>query len=559
MSILSSLISVLEPTTAAMLSLSLAIALGLLLGRIRFRGVRLGVSGVLFSSLALAQAGVKFEPEATPFIRDFSLVLFVYAIGLSVGPGFFTSLRAEGLRLNTLAAVALLLAGVITAVLTRVMPALSNAGTGVYAGALNSTPALGGGQVVIRQVLESDPARRSASLASSGLAYAVTYPFGVIGPVVLIALLRRLFGVNMDKERTDLAARLPAPSPPTLVADIEVAAGQYVGRPIRELPADLRRGIVFSRLYRAGKQTVPRAATVLQVGDVIRAIGATESVHAVIAILGRPSPIDLSRVAGELQRTEMIVTRATALRRTLRDLGLRARTGVTLAQVTRAGIEFVPHGDFVLKFGDHVTAVGPERGIKAAAQELGNEPEALSRPNLIPLFVGVALGVLVGSIPIALPGLPAPLQIGIAGGPFIVAIALSQLGSFGPMVWYMPVAGNRMVQDLGLSVFLACVGFQSGGGLFERAAHAGIGLIVAGAVVTIVPVFIVACYARAILRMNFITLSGWVAGTLTSTPALVFANEEAGSESPALAYASVAPVCEILPIVFAELLALVLR
>jgi putative transport protein len=549
---LSHFVTTLGSSASALVSLSLAITLGLLLGRVRVRGVSLGIAGVLFAALALAQAGVTFQPEALPFVRDFALVLFVYGIGLQVGPSFFASFRAEGLRLNLLAAAVILLAAALGLVLAHGLRVPEHSVTGVYSGALTSTPALAAGQVVIRQVLASDVNQQHAALATSSLAYAVTYPFGVVGPIVLIVMLRRIFGVRMEDERAAIAAAQRADHIPSVTADVEVAASAYAGRPIRDLPRSLLEGIVLSRLYRGGELSVPRASTVLQLGDVVRAFGPPDHVQHVIDSLGRPSTIDLSRVADAFQRVDLVVTRSAVLRRPLRDLGLRAHDGVTIAQIHRAGIELIPHGGFTLKFGDHVTAVGPAAGIAQVAKEFGNEPEALDRPYRIPVFIGLALGVLVGAIPVTFPGLPAPLQIGLAGGPFLVALAPSQLGSLGPIVWYMPVAANRMVQDLGLSVFLACIGFQSGEDLLQRAIHAGPGLIVAGALVTLLPALIVACVARHVLRMNFITFSGWLAGTMTSTPALVFATEETGSDDPALAYASVVPLCEILPIVCAE-------
>jgi putative transport protein len=556
---LSALTTALGPSATALLSLSLAIALGLMLGRIKVRGVRLGVAGVLFSSLALAQVGVSFQSEALPFVRDFALVLFVYALGLQIGPGFVTSLRAEGLRLNLLAVAALGFAGVLAAVLALAIHGSRDAAVGTYAGALNSTPALAGGQVVIRQMLASRPEGDAASMAATGLAYAVTYPFGVVGPILAIVLLRRVFKIRMADERTALAASHGGGRRSTLTSDIEILPGPLSGRSIRDLSTSVLKDVVLSRLHRDGKVSVPRAGTVLRAGDVVRAIGETEDVQRAVASLGKPSTIDLGHIAGEVRRADLVVTRAAVLRRPLKALDFLSRDGVLIAMINRAGVEFVPHGTFTLKFGDQVTVVGPEGGIKEAARELGNAPDQLNLPHLVPLFIGIVLGMLLGAAPLALPGLPAPLRIGLAGGPFLVALLLSQLGSFGPMVWYMPTAANRMVQDLGLSIFLACIGFQTGPGLLERALHAGPALILCGAAVTFVPIFIVGCFARRFLRMNFVTLSGWVAGTMTSAPALVYATEDAASDGPALAFASVAPLGQVLPIVGAEVLALFLR
>ena len=552
MSLSEALSSALGASGAFILCLALAIALGLLLGRVQIRGIRLAESGVLFSSLALAQFGIAIPNDALPVLRDLALAVFVYAIGLQVGPGFVASFRAGGLRLNLLAAAVLLMGTVMAVGVSRFL--VPHPAVGVFAGAFASTPALASGQVVIRQVLSPDPAREAAALSSAGLAYAVTYPFGTIAPVVLISVLRRLFRVRMDQERAALDAQGRSLHPPSMTVDFEVTQTPHAR--IRDLPASIRKGVVLSRILHKGIVSMPRATTVLEPGDVVRAVGDPRAVHGLVAALGRPSATDLSAIAGEVRRADLVVTRSAALRRTLRELDIRSRTGVTIAHINRAGVDLVPNRDSVLKFGDHVTVVGPEAGVRTVTQELGNEPQALNRTYLFPVFLGILLGVLVGAIPLRIPGVPAPLEIGLAGGALVVSIALSQLGSLGPVIWYMPVAANQIIRDAGLCIFLACVGFQTGPGLLERAAHEGVGVFLAGAAVTVVPLVFVACFARRVLRMNFITLSGWIAGTMGNTSALLLANEDAKSDAPALAYASVAPLCELLPIICAEVIAL---
>ena len=345
----------------------------------------------------------------------------------------------------------------------------------------------------------------------------------------------------------------------TVMIDFEIVDGTYAGRTLHQLPRSLTKGVVLSRIYHGGVVSVPRSSTPLQEGDVLRAVGTTADVHRLIDALGRPTKVDLSSVPAELRRADLLVTRTAVLRRSLRDLHVRTRMGVTVLQLNRAGVEIMPHGDLTLKFGDRLTVLGPQKGIELAAAEVGNEAKALNYTYLLPVFVGLTLGVLVGAIPFHIPGMPISLRIGLAGGPFLAAIALSQLGNLGSIIWYMPAGTNQAVRDLGLCVFLACVGFQCGGGLIERAAHAGIGLIIAGAATTFVPLTLVACFARLFLKMNFITLTGWLAGTMTSAPALAYAIDESRSDAPTLAYATVTPLCEIFPILCAEVLALLLK
>lgn len=545
-------------TAWALIELAAAIASGLAVGSIRVGGVRLGVAGALFTALVMAQCGVAFPPQALGYFRDFGLVLFVYAIGLQVGPGFFASLRSEGVRLNVLAGAVVLLGAGLTAGISWAAGLPERAVSGLYAGAFTSTPALAAGQVVLRQLLAESPESREAAVAATGLAYAVTYPFGVVGPTLAIVILRRLFRVNVNAERTAMVAAEMAKRPASVVADFEVTSSAQAGVALRDHPALRRKLVVLSRLYRDGVASVPRSETVVQVGDVFRVVGAPGDVERLIEEMGKRSAVDLGQVPGGLKRMDLVVTKPGVLRRTLRDLDLRDRIGVTVAQVTRAGVKLLPTAGLALKFGDQLTVIGPEEGLKQAEAEVGNSREALDRPHLLPVFLGIIAGVALGSVPLVVPGLKAPLRIGLAGGPMLAAIALSQLGSIGSVVWYMPAQAAAMVRDLGLAVFLACVGFQSGGGFVERAAHGGVGFLLAGVAITVLPPLLVGIVARKAFKMNFVTLSGWLAGSMTSTPALIFANDSTGSETPAVAYASVAPLCFLLPVLCANLLAICL-
>lgn len=539
----------------APLKLALAVTLGLLLGAVRVRGVRLGVSAVLFAALGLAQLGVTIQGDVLAFTRDFSLILFVYAIGLQVGPGFIASFRAEGLRLNLLAVAVVLLGAAMTAVVVIVAHLPRPGVSGLFAGAFTTTAGLAAGQEALRQMLVRSPDRGAAALAAAGVAYAVSYPLGLIGPSLVIVALQRLFGIQMSEERAALAAAEQARRPSLGVLDIEVTQPRYAGKTLREHDLLRQRSVVLSRVYRDGALTVPNAETVVKIGDVYRAVGLESDLTELAMALGRESTVDLGQIGGGLQRADLVVTKSRVLRRPLHELDLNRRTGVTIGRINRAGVDLVPKASLTLKFGDRVTVVGPEDGIKMVETELGNSQETLNQSQILPIFLGIVIGVLIGSIPIKLPGMKLPMQIGLAGGPMLAAIALSQLGNVGSVIWYMPVAANQIIRDFGLSVFLACVGFQAGGHFLQRAAHE-LPLIAWGAVITVVPVFIVGCLARWIWRINFVTLSGWVAGAMTSTPALLFAGEIAGSDAPAVAYATVAPLCMLSPIICAQVLAI---
>jgi putative transport protein len=543
-----------DSVPAGLAILALAVTIGLAIGAIRVRGVRLGVSGVLFSALIFGQLGLTIDTKVLQFLRDFALILFMYTIGLQVGPGFVSSLRAEGLRLNIFSVATLILGAVMAAAVGKVLPPTTS--PGLYAGAFTTTPGLAAAQEALRNSKAVSGGEVAA--ARTGLAYTITYPLGVIGPVLVIVLLRRVFAIRIEDERKSLAAAEETRRPPIEVIDFEVTEHAHIGKPLREHPLLRDLGIVLSRMLRDGVMTVPTAQTLVQVGDIYRAIGPRTRLNEVVSAMGRKSSVNLGEVAGDVQRREFVVTQSHILRKTLRELELIHRTGVTIARVNRNGIDLMPSASLKLLFADRVIAVGPEAGLKMVEKELGNSPDILNRPQLVPIFLGIVLGVLVGSIPIAIPGMNTTLRIGLAGGPLLAAIALSQLGNMGSVVWYMPSAANQLFRDFGLAVFLACVGFQAGNGFLEKAASgSGLAILIAGLAVTMLPVFVVACFCRQFLKMNFITLAGWVSGAMTNSVSLLFATESTGTDAPSQTYAATAPLALLLPIICAQILAIV--
>jgi putative transport protein len=519
--------------------------------------MKLGISGVLFSALLFGQLGLTIDPKVLQFLRDFALILFMYAIGLQVGPGFISSLRTEGLRLNVLSVAVLVLGAVMAAAIGGAHGRI--AAPGLYTGAFTTTPGLAAAQETLRRTPSAGEQSEIAA-ARTGLAYTITYPFGVIGPVLVIVALRRVFRIQIKDEQNALAAAEDKRRPPIETLDFEVTQSAQAGKPLRNHPLLRDNNIVFSRLLRGDVLTVLTGETLVQLGDVYRAVGQREHLAELGSAMGRPSTVDLGAAVGDVRRMELVVTRTHVLRRPLSELNLMRRTGVTIARVNRAGVNLIPTASLRLAFADQVTVVGPEAGLKMVEAELGNSPETLNRPRLVPIFLGIVLGVLVGSIPLRFPGLNITLRIGLAGGPLLAAIALSQFGNIGSIVWYMPTSANQLFRDFGLAVFLACVGLQSGDHFLQHAAQgSGVALLLWGAAVTLVPIFIVGCFARLVMQMNFITLSGWVAGAMTSSPALLFADEMAGSDAPAVAYAAVAPLATLVPILCSQILAIATR
>jgi putative transport protein len=540
-------------------TMSLAIAVGIAMGSIRIAGVPFGVAAVLFAGLLFGQLGLSIDPQVLKYFRDFALVLFVYTIGMQLGPGFLASLRAEGLRLNILAVITLVLGAIMAAGICLVFHVPREDASGLFTGGFATTPALAAAQDAMHQLAPSRGFDDKHAVAAVNLAYSVAYPFGLTGPILVVLALRLLFRVNIENEQKQLAACEDIRRQPLIIADIEVTHPSLNGVTLGDRRFVENRGVVFTRIMKGSTQTVPTASTELQVGDVLRAFGPRPAIEELVPMIGQPSKINLAEVGSDIQRAHLIVTDRYVLGRTLRDLDLIKQHGVTLSRINRAGVDLPVRASLKLQFGDAVTAVGPAEGLRIVEKKLGNSTDALSHTQLIPIFIGLWLGVVVGSIPIILPGLHTSIRIGLAGGPMLVAIILSRVGNIGPVVWYMPLAANQALRDFGMAVFLACVGFQSGDQFLQKLIYGnGLPLAAWGALITVVPVTIVALYARLVMRMNFITLSGLVAGAMTSSPTLLFSNETTRSNQPAVAYAAVYPLSMLVPVFLAQLLVTIL-
>ena len=556
--------------TGGLAWLALAVVFGVALGNVRLFGVRLGVAAVLFSALVFGQLGLSIDKGVLDYFSSFALVLFVYALGLQLGPGFVASLRADGLRLNSLAVVVVVGGALMTAGVVRVAHLPPAMAAGLYSGAFNVTPALAAGQEAIRNTLgphgadagavaAAKAAVAAAAVAKTNLAYSAAAPFGLVAPILTIVIFRAVFRVNPGHELQHLRESERNRRPARAVVDVEVLNPAVAGLTLRDQRFYQRDGVRLGRRLRGGEQVVPTAATDVAVGDVFRAIGPPAAVDRLVALLGRVATINLADLgtpeAGSVHRRELVVTHKRVLGRTLRDLDLLNRFGVGLSQVRRAGVELPVAGSTALHFGDGVMAIGPEAGLEKVEAELGNSPDALNQTQLIPIFLGICLGVVAGSIPIAVPGLHTSVKIGLAGGPMLVAILLSRLGNIGSVVWYMPQAANQILRDFGIAVFLACVGFQSGDHFLQHLLHdGGLPLVGWGVLISLTPMLAVGAFARAVLKMDFVTLSGLTAGAMTNSPTLLFANELTGSAAPAVAYAAVYPLSMLLPVFAAQLL-----
>ena len=554
------LFSGLSEVALAMVALALSGALGLLLGGLTIGGVGLGIGGVLFAGLFVghlaSEAGVAFDAATLEFVREFGLIVFVYTIGVQVGPGFFESFRRSGLRLNAVA-VFIVATGVATTVAVHHVfgidvPAL----VGMMSGAVTNTPGLGAATQVLK-----DSGVDAAALARPSLGYAVAYPFGIIGILLTMLAVRFALRIDVAREAEVFDAAYAASRGPLPSADLVVTNPNLAGLRLTEIPGLADEDVVCSRMRRNGALSAPEPEVEIALGDELHLVGPAEKLRHMRLILGDAAETPLSTRGGAegVAWERVVVTRTRALGRRLRALALTESHGVRVSRVNRAGAELVARGDTALQFGDIVTVVGPKEGIAGARAVLGDERRRLDEVDFRALFLGVGLGVLLGSIPIFAPGLPAPLKLGLAGGPLVAAILLSRLGHLGPLVWFMPPVANHALREFGIVLFLAVVGLRAGD-RFLATLLEGDGLLWmgCGALVTLIPLMTAAFAARLWLKLDYLSLCGVLSGASTDPPALAFANAQSPSPAPSLAYATVYPLVMFLRILAPQLLVLLL-
>jgi putative transport protein len=541
---------------ASLLVIAVVIAGGLAFGHLRVRGIGLGVAGVLFAGLVVGHFGFVPPVGSLELLRDLGLILFVYAIGAQLGPGFFESLRHGGVRLNALAAFVAVGGVVVAAVGARVLQ-LDVAGVvGVLAGATTNTPSLGAAQQVLDGMTAVDDARRGLP----SLGYAVAYPFGVVGIIGSLVALRAVFRIDPRAEAEALLRARAAEHPPVQRRAFVVENRNIDGLAIRDLPGLAGLGVVISRVQHGAGAPVEagRADAVLRLGDHVLAVGTGPGLEQLGLIVGRAVDVDLLAGPGAVDFRRCVMTRKAHVGATLGDAALALGGAVTFTRLRRGEVELTARPDHRLRFGDIVLVVGAPDDLDRAAAWFGNSDTALSATEFLPMFLGIALGIAAGAVAIPL-GLPAPLKLGLAGGPLLVAIVLGRIGRVGPVVWYMPGNVNVALRELGMALFLAAVGLKAGAHVVE-AARSGDGprWVLLGVAITVVPLLVFGVLGRVAGKLDYPTLSGVLAGAMTDPPALAFAQGLAGSDAPAVGYAAVYPLTMGLRIVTAQLLVLVL-
>lgn len=540
----------------SILLLSFVIAAGIQLGKIKVFGVSLGITLVLFVGIILGHFGFTINHNVIHFFKEFGLILFVYSVGMQVGPGFFSSFKKGGITLNMLACGIVFL-GVVTAIILHYatgipMPTM----VGILSGAVTNTPGLGAAQQAFSDMYGSTD-------NTIALGYAVAYPLGVIGIILSIIFIRYVFRVNFDKENEQLnkedASHTNEAKPVSLIVKNPAVFGKSVGELSNLLE---HRDFVISRIWHDSDKQIEivSANTVLMENDKVFVITTEQDAQTIKTFIGEEIDMERKqwiRMESQFINRRILITKPELNGKRLGQLKLRKLYGINITRINRAGVDLVATPHLTLQVGDRVNVVGTETAVTNVEKVLGNSMKRLNEPNLITIFIGIALGIVLGSIPITFPGIPQPVKLGLAGGPLIVAILISRFGYKYKLVTYTTQSANLMLREIGITLFLACVGISAGDGFVDTIVNnGGFAWIGYGFIITTVPLLIIGCIGRYFCKVNYFTLMGLIAGSTTDPPALAYSNATAGNDAPSVGYATVYPLTMFLRVLTAQLLIL---
>ena len=540
---------------------ALVIAAGLWLGRYKVKGISIGSTWILFVGIIVSHFGFKPDPTALSFVKDFGLILFVFSIGLAVGPGFFHSFRKGGVTMNLLAVGMVLMAGATAVLIHLVTGEKMETMVGVMSGAVTNTPGLGAAQQTLSDVLTAQgESAASAAEAAAGLAssYAVAYPLGVLAVIALLIAFKSIFKIDPEKERKALDDEVSSQDMARRM-HCEVENPAIFGKKLADIIGSYSESLVVSRLMRGSEIFIPGPDTVLEKGDKLLIVTSQPCVDQARILFGEEIPMHLSdwtKMDGKLVTKRLSITKSSLTGKHLKNLHIRSDYGVTVTRVLRAGVELVASPNLILQMGDSIQVVGTEDAINAVAKLVGNKPETLTHPNLVPIFAGIAVGVIFGTLPIKFPGIPQPVRLGLAGGPLIIAILL---GHFGPklrITTYTTLSANMMIREIGINLFLAAVGLGAGENFVSALVGGGYMWILYGAIITVVPIVITMLLARLVFKLNFFQICGLITGSSTNPPVLAFAQGAYGSDYTSVNYATVYPLAMFLRVLTAQLLIL---
>lgn len=540
----------------SILLLSFVIAAGIQLGKIKVFGVSLGITLVLFVGIILGHFGFTINHNVIHFFKEFGLILFVYSVGMQVGPGFFSSFKQGGITLNMLACGIVFL-GVVTAIILHYVTGISMPTmVGILSGAVTNTPGLGAAQQAFSDM-------HGVADNTIALGYAVAYPLGVIGIILSIILIKYIFRINFDKENEQLnnedASHTNEAKPISLV----VKNPAIFNKTVAELSNLLEhRDFVISRIWRDSNKQIEIASanTLLQENDKVFVITTETDAETIKTFIGEEIDMERKqwiRMESQFINRRILITKPELNGKRLGQLKLRKLYGINITRISRAGMDLVAKPGLTLQVGDRVNVVGTETAVGNVEKVLGNSMKRLNEPNLITIFIGIALGIVLGSIPITFPGIPQPVKLGLAGGPLIVAILVSRFGYHYKLITYTTQSANLMLREVGITLFLACVGISAGDGFVDTIVNnGGFAWIGYGFIITFVPLMIIGCIGRYFCKVNYFTLMGLIAGSTTDPPALAYSNATAGNDAPSVGYATVYPLTMFLRVLTAQLLIL---
>jgi putative transport protein len=544
-----------QPVAHAIGALAFVCVLGMALGSLKFRGIGLGTAGVLFAGIIVGHFGNPVDHHTLDFVKELGLVVFVFTIGLQLGPGFFAALRDQGVKLNLLA-TGIVILGAVGATFAGWLAGFDNAAVlGIFSGASTNTPALG----AATQALTTLPDISADRLSLPALAYAVTYPTAIVGIIGTLLLLKGLFRIDPAKEAAEFAAK-HKPSVQALERrTLLITNPNLEGLRVDSIPGSIEAKVTISRVARGHEIVAATDATVIHSGDRLAVVGTAAALEQFERVVGKRSDEDLVLEESELTFRRVAVTDRNVLGKTVGELDLDDRFGVAVTRVTRADIEMTAVPGLRLQFGDQMQIVGRKEDLDNAANAVGDSLKELNETHFIPFFIGIVLGIALGTMPIPFPGLPQPIRLGLAGGPLIVALILGRVGRIRRQVWHMPANTNLAFREFGIALFFAAVGLGAGAKFFATVFSAnGLQWLLAGACVTVLPLLIAGIIGRLFWKMNFVDLSGMLAGSMTDPPALAFASNIAQSDAPTVAYATVYPLTTLLRILSAQILAICL-
>ena len=539
----------------SVLILSLVIAFGIMLGKIKVAGISLGVTWILFVGIVFGHFDLNLDEHLLHFLKEFGLILFVYSIGLQVGPGFFSAFKKGGFTLNVLAVLVVFISVLITVALHFITGIPITTMVGILSGAVTNTPGLGAAQ-------QANSDLNGIDAPEIALGYAVAYPLGVIGCILALLALKYLLHINTRKEEAEAEQGLGHLQELTVrPVSVEIRNEAVDGKTIKEIKPLLNRAFVISRIrHRDSENEVElvNADTVLHLQDQILFISNPKDMEAIIAFFGRQISAEWEQDKKLISR-RILITKPELNGKSLAQLKIRNNFGASITRINRSGVDLVATPHLQLQMGDRVTIVGSELAVSHTEKVLGNSLKRLNHPNLIPIFLGIALGCILGSLPFMFPGIPQPVKLGLAGGPLIVSILISRFGPQYKLITYTTMSVNLMIREIGISLFLACVGLGAGKGFVDTIIHEGGYVWIAyGAIITIVPLLVGGLIGRYAWKLNYYTLIGVLSGTNTNPPALAYSSELTSCDAPAVGYATVYPLAMFLRVLTAQLLILAL-